>query len=172
MDELPKLLQAELDFVIVHLNIGVILIEVYAGNKWPDGLGRLARCADVFLSSPRRFFSSLKKNERTEGSEEDSRTQIVVRRKCDERNSSGSSSGIPPTKSAKTLEELNNNEDDGNVWMVLNKIQRNTDELLEENRALRKQYEELKQSIEFNNSKLESLEQENKNLKEENHSVK
>ena len=48
----------------------------------------------------------------------------------------------------------------------------NTDELLEENRALRKQYEDLKQSIEFNNSKLESLEKENKNLKEEVSSLK
>ena len=106
------------------------------------------------------------------GSEEDSRTPTVARRKREERNSSESSPDIPPTKSAKTLEEMSDDENGGNVWIVLNKIRRNTDELLEENRALRKQYEELKQSIEFNNSKVESLEQENKNLKEEVKSLK
>ena len=96
----------------------------------------------------------------------------VARRKREERNSSGSSPDIPPTKSAKTLVELNDTEDDGNVWIVLNKIRRNTDELLEENRALRKQYEELKQSIEFNNNELESIKQENKKLKDEESSLK
>lgn len=59
----------------------------------------------------------------------------VARKKREERNSSGSSPDIPPTKSAKTLVELNDTEDDGNIWIVLNKIRRNTDELLEENRA-------------------------------------
>ena len=98
------------------------------------------------------------------GSEEDSRTKTVVRRKRDERNSSGSSGSspdIPPTKSAKT--QLI--EKDDNVWIMLKQIRRKTDELLEENRALRKQYEELKWSTEFNNSQLESLKQENKKLK-------
>ena len=80
-------------------------------------------------------------------SEESSNTPSVVRRKRDERFSSGSSPEVPPTKSAKqTLEELSNNENDNNVWIVLNKIRRNTDELLEENRAMRRQYEELKKS--------------------------
>ena len=68
-------------------------------------------------------------------SEESSNTPSVVRRKRDERFSSGSSPEVPPTKSAKqTPEELSNNENDSNVWIVLNKIRRNTDELLEENR--------------------------------------
>ena len=52
------------------------------------------------------------------------------------------------------------------MWVVLKKIRRNTDELLEENRALRKQYEELKKTLEFNNSELESLKKENKKLRE------
>ena len=80
-------------------------------------------------------------------SEESSNTPSVVRRKRDERFSSGSSPEVPPTKSAKqTLEELSNNENKSNVWIVLNKIRRNTDELLEENRAMRRQYEELKEA--------------------------
>ena len=100
-------------------------------------------------------------------SEESSNTPSVVRRKRDERFSSGSSPEVPPTKSAKqTLEELSNNENDSNVWIVLNKIRRNTDELLEENRAMRRQYEELKESLDFNNAELTSLKKENKELKE------
>ena len=100
-------------------------------------------------------------------SEESSNTPFVVRRKRDERFSSGSSLEVPPTKSAKqTLEELSNNENDSNVWIVLNKIRRNTDELLEENRAMRRQYEELKESLDFNNAELTSLKKENKELKE------
>ena len=96
-------------------------------------------------------------------SEESSNTPSVVRRKRDERFSSGSSPEVPPTKSAKqTLEELSNNENDNNVWIVLNKIRRNTDELLEENRAMRRQYEELKESLDFNNAELTSLKKENR----------
>ena len=76
-------------------------------------------------------------------------------------------SELPPTKSAKqTLEELSNNENDNNVWIVLNKIRRNTDELLEENRAMRRQYEELKESSDFNNAERTSLKKENKELKD------
>ena len=101
------------------------------------------------------------------GSEESSDTPSVVRRKRDERFSSGSSPEVPPTKSAKqTLEELSNNENNSNVWIVLNKIRRNTDELLEENHAMRRQYEELKQSLNFNNAELTSLRKENKELKD------
>lgn len=51
--------------------------------------------------------------------------------------------------------------------MALNKIQRNTDELLKERRALRNHYEELEKSLEFHISKVESLETENKVLKQE-----
>jgi len=46
------------------------------------------------------------------------------------------------------------------IWITLNDIQRNTDELLKENRALRNQYEELQKSLEFHIAKVESLETE------------
>ena len=66
---------------------------------------------------------------------------------------------------------LNDIQDDDNVWIVQNKLSRNKDELLEENSALQKQYEELKLSTEFNNSELESLKQ-FKKLKNEVSSLK
>ena len=58
------------------------------------------------------------------------------------------------------------------IWVALNNIQRNTDELLKENRALRNQYEELQKSLEFHIAKVESLETENKALKKEVSSLK
>ena len=53
--------------------------------------------------------------------------------------------------------------------MTLNNLQRNTDEL---QRALRSHYEELEKSLEFHISKVESLETENKVLKQEVSSLK
>ena len=104
---------------------------------------------------------------RKESEESSNNTPSVVRRKRDERFSRGSSPEVPPTKSAKqTLEELSNNENDSNVWIVPNKIRRNTDELMEENRAMRRQYEELKESLDFNNAELTSVKKENKELKD------
>ena len=58
------------------------------------------------------------------------------------------------------------------IWTALNNIQRNTDELLKEHRALRNQYEELQKSLEFHIAKVESLETENKALKKEVSSLK
>jgi len=58
------------------------------------------------------------------------------------------------------------------IWVALNSIQRNTDELLKENRALRNQYKELQKSLEFHIAKVESLETENKALKKEVSSLK
>ena len=58
------------------------------------------------------------------------------------------------------------------IWVALNNIQRNADELFKENRALRNQYEELQKSLEFHIAKVESLETENKALKKEVSSVK
>ena len=60
-------------------------------------------------------------------SEESSNAPSVVRRKCDERFSGGSWPEEPPTKAEKqTPEELSNNENDSNVWIVINKTRRNT----------------------------------------------
>ena len=58
------------------------------------------------------------------------------------------------------------------IWSALNKIQRNTDELLKENRALRNLYNELQKSLEFHVSKVESLETKNEALKTEVNSLK
>ena len=52
---------------------------------------------------------------------------------------------------------LSSNENDSNVWIVLNKIRRNTDELLEENRAMRRQYRELKESLDFKNGTFRNI---------------
>ena len=89
----------------------------------------------------------------------------VGRRKRDERFNGGSSPAVPLTKSAKQPLEGLSDENDSNVWIVPNKIRRNTVELLEENRTMRRQYEELKESLDFNNAELTSLKKENKELK-------
>ena len=89
----------------------------------------------------------------------------VGRRKRDERFNSGSSPAVPSTKSAKqTLEGLSD-ENDSNVWIVPNKIRRNTVELLEENRTMRRQYEELKESLDFNNAERRLSKKKIKSLK-------
>ena len=58
------------------------------------------------------------------------------------------------------------------IWSALNKIQRNTDELLKENRALRNLYNDLQKSLEFHISIVESLETKNKALETEVKSLK
>ena len=89
-----------------------------------------------------------------------------------ERPSSSSSPEIPPNKTAKTTEHMVEHADLSSIWIALNKIQRNTDELLKENRALRKQHEELQKSLEFHIDKLEKLEAENNKLKQDVSSLK
>ena len=58
------------------------------------------------------------------------------------------------------------------IWIALNNIQRNTDELLKENRALRKQHEELQKLLEFHIDMLEKLKAENDKLKQDVSSLK
>ena len=89
-----------------------------------------------------------------------------------ERPSSSSSPEIPPNKTAKTTEHMVERADLSSIWTALNNIQRNTDELLKENRALRKQHEELQESLEFHIDKLGKLEAENDKLKQEVSSLK
>ena len=84
-----------------------------------------------------------------------------------ERSSSSSSPEIPPNKTAKTTEHMVEHADLSSIWIALNNIQRNTDELLKENRALRKQHEELQKSLEIHIDKLEKLEAENDKLKQD-----
>ena len=88
------------------------------------------------------------------------------------RPSSSSSPEIPPNKTAKTTEHMVEQADLSSIWIALNNIQRNTDELLKENRALRKQHEELQKSLEFHIDKLEKLEVENDKLKQDVSSLK
>ena len=99
-------------------------------------------------------------------------TPLIIRGKRGERPSSSSSPEIPPNKSAKTTELMAEHADLSSIWTALNNIQRNTDELLKENRALRNQYEELQKSSEFHIAKVESLETEKKVLKKEVSSLK
>ena len=89
-----------------------------------------------------------------------------------ERPSSSSSPEIPPNKTAKTIEHMVEHADLSSIWIALNNIQRNTDELLKENRALRKQHKELQKSLEFHIDKLEKLEAENDKLKQDMSSLK
>ena len=108
-----------------------------------------------------------------EKSDESDGTPFSIGGKRGERSSSSSSPEIPPTKSAKTAELAKAEHADlSSIWIALNKIQRNTDELLKEHRALRNHYEELEKSLEFHISKVESLETENKVLKQEVSSLK
>ena len=76
-------------------------------------------------------------------------------------------------KTAKTSEyTMAEDTDLTGIWSVLNKIQRNTDELLKENRALRNLYNDLQKSLEFHISIVESLETKNKALETEVKSLK
>ena len=99
-------------------------------------------------------------------------TPLIIRGKRDERPSSSSSPEIPPNKSGKTTELMAKHANLLSIWIALNNIQRNTDKLLKENRALRNQYEELQKWLEFHIAKVESLETENKALKKEVSSLK
>jgi len=99
-------------------------------------------------------------------SDESDGTPFIIAGKRGERPSSSSSPEIPPTKSAKTAELAKAEHADlSSNWIALNKIQRNTNELLKEHRALRNHYEELEKSLEFHISKVESLETECSNKK-------
>ena len=107
---------------------------------------------------------------RQKDSEETSRSTGGKR---SERPSSSSSPEILPNKTAKTSEYTMAEETDlTGIWSALNKIQRNTDELLKENRALRNLYNDLQKSLEFHISKVESLETKNKALETEVKSLK
>ena len=97
---------------------------------------------------------------------------LIIGGKRVERSSSSSLPEIPPNKTAKTTEHMAERADLSSIWIALNNIQRNTDELLKENRALRKQHEELQKSLEFHIDKLEKLEAENNKLKQDASSLK
>ena len=58
------------------------------------------------------------------------------------------------------------------IRKVLNNIQENTNKLLEENKVIREQYNELQKSLEFHINKMEELATENKDLKKEVKSLK
>ena len=70
----------------------------------------------------------------------------------------------PPAKSVKFTKS--NMAELEEIWKVLNSIQENASKLLEENKAIREQYE-LQKSLEFHINKMEKLATENKVLKSE-----
>ena len=89
-----------------------------------------------------------------------------------ERSSDNSSpeSEKPPAKFVKFAKS--NMAELDEIWKVLNNIQENTNKLLEENKVIREQYNELQKSLEFHINKMEELATENKDLKKEVKSLK
>ena len=61
----------------------------------------------------------------------------------------------PPAKSVKFAKS--NMAELEEIWKVLNNIQENTNKLLEENKVIRDQYNELQKSLEFHINKMEEL---------------
>ena len=53
------------------------------------------------------------------------------------------------------------------IWKVLNNIKENTNKLLEENKVIREQYNELQKSLEFHIDKTEEIATENNDLRRE-----
>ena len=99
-------------------------------------------------------------------------TTYYVTRKRNERSSGGSSPETekPSSKSVKTFNM--NATEMSDIWEVLNNIQLNnikdnTNKLLEENRTIREQYQELTKSLEFHVAKIEKPEEEKIALKKE-----
>ena len=87
-----------------------------------------------------------------------------------ERSSDNSSpeSEKPPAKSVKFAKFAKSNMAElDKIWKVLKNIQENTNKLLEENKVIREQYNELQKSLEFHINKMEELTTENKDLKKE-----
>ena len=73
-----------------------------------------------------------------------------ARRKREESGSSSSETDKPPSKTPKAFDLIYETDDpDAEIWKVLKTIQDNTRQLLEDNRTLRKQYEDLKKSLDF-----------------------
>ena len=89
-----------------------------------------------------------------------------------ERSSDNSSpeSEKPPAKSVKFAKS--NMAELDEIWKVLNNFQENTNKLLEENKVICEQYNELQKSLEFHINKMEELATENKDLKKEVKSLK
>ena len=83
-----------------------------------------------------------------------------------ERSSDNSSpeSEKPPAKSVKFAKSNMAVLDE--IWKVLNNIKENTNKLLEENKDICEQYNELQKSLEVHVNKMEELATENKILRE------
>ena len=87
-------------------------------------------------------------------------------------SSDSSSPGLekPPAKSVRFSET--NMAELEEIWKALKTIKSNTDQLLEDNKALHSQYSELQKSLEFHVAKIEVLTTENIQLKKEVKSLK
>ena len=102
----------------------------------------------------------------------DGKITSYVRRKREDSGSGSSDVEKPPSKTPKAFgsiseddaeEEANLNE----IWKVVRSIQENTKQLLDDNCWLRKQYEDLKESLEFHTKQVDALNEENIALKKE-----
>ena len=102
----------------------------------------------------------------------DGKITSYTRRKREESGSGSSDVDKPPSKTPKAIDLISENdaEDDPNlkeIWKVVKSIQDNTNQLLDDNRWLKKQYEELKASIDFHTKQADDLKKENIALKRE-----
>ncbi|MCV6575656.1 MAG: hypothetical protein OIF58_07975, partial [Cohaesibacter sp.] len=92
----------------------------------------------------------------------DGKITSYTRRKREESGSGSSDVDKPPSKTPKAIDLISENdaEDDANlkeIWKVVKSIQDNTNQLLEDNRWLKKQYKELKASIDFHTKQADDL---------------
>ena len=93
-----------------------------------------------------------------------------ARRKREESGSSSSETDKPPSKTPKAFDLIYETDDPDaegglkEIWKVLTTIQDNTRQLLEDNRTLRKQYEDLKKSLEFHVEEVAEIKKQNAKL--------
>ena len=99
---------------------------------------------------------------------------FYLRGKRQERCSSSSSpdSKTPPAKSLRIMPSTSDNIEMADMREILTQIQDNTNKLLEDNQALRKQYADLHESLSFHIAEVEKLVKENQTLKKEVKSLK
>ena len=93
-----------------------------------------------------------------------------ARRKREESGSSSGETDKPPSKTPNAFDLIYETDDPNaqgglkEIWKVLTTIQDNTRQLLEDNRTLRKQYEDLKKSLDFHVEKVAEIKKQNAKL--------
>ena len=102
----------------------------------------------------------------------DGKITSYTRRKREESGSGSSDAEKPPSKTAKETELICEEDAEASanlkeIWKVVKSIQDNTNQLLDDNRWLKKQYEELKTAMDFHTKQVNDLKKENIALKKE-----